>query len=162
MTTSKLFNLLTAVNFDLDTAIAANAAIGDVSQTEVLKELHSEQVHIMDIEKTLIEGLDRQYTVNLRSFNDGNNVYDEYVKIVIKNGVPSFLVCNSSYCPAGYEITTNNVNDNLDNILTVVKELKSIHNDCSVLFLGALTEKAELLNDRQMLDMINKLFNTNI
>ena len=135
MATSKLFNLLTAVNFDLATAIAANAAIGDTSQTETLKQLYSEQTHIMDIEKTLTEGLDRQYTVALRSFNDGNNIFDEYVKVIIKNGVPSLLVCNSSYCPAGYEITTNNAVDNLENILAVVSELKSAHNDCSVLFL---------------------------
>lgn len=162
MNTTKLFNLLTAVNFNLDTAIAANTAIGDVSHTAMLKELHSEQTHIIDIESVLTQGLNREYTVGLRSFNDGNNIFDEYVKVAFLEGIPCLSVVNTSYCPQGSSITVDNITDNLNVILAVAKELKSKHNDCAALFLSALTEKAGVLDARQMLDLVNELYGTNI
>ena len=94
--------------------------------------------------------------------NDGNNIFDEYVKVTFLNGIPCLSVVNTSYCPQGNLITVDNITNNLTVVLAVAKELKSKHNDCAALFLSALTEKAGVLDARQMLGLVNELYGTNI
>ena len=126
---TQAFNLLTAVNFNIETAYNAFVAIDGTNRRETAEILHdvaTKAEYLKSIIDTLKNGGKEKYRLDLRSVNDGNNIYDEYFNMYIKDGDVVLKFFNSSYVQQGIEITKENAEEYQDRITqTLKKELST-------------------------------------
>lgn len=51
------------------------------------------------------------YSILLNEFNDGNNTNEDYLLVIVEDGLISFKTVNTAYCVDGVSVDTGNLND---------------------------------------------------
>jgi hypothetical protein len=103
--------------------VAIDGSDRDINH-EMLKTVLSEINSIRSLQAAIKDGSQFNDTVQIRSFNDGNNIFDEYVTVNICFGEAVLRFYNTSYMQSGHLITKHNVKDYQEVFNTVVDNYK--------------------------------------
>lgn len=153
MNTLPLYQLLVATDFNIDTAIAANCAIGDKNNNRLLRDICEEYSLVRAVNDAINKNESLTFDYQIHSFNDGNNIFDEYLTITIEGNFVSIREFNTSYNQEG---SLFNTAKDFDILTGLVNSLSLKHLNGSVSFLAAILISG-LITEDQFTILVNQL-----
>lgn len=136
LTNVQAYNLLKAVNFNQTTAYNCYCAIDGSDRDynwELLTRVQQELVFSKSVFDAITEKTDVNFRIDVRSFNDGNNIFDEYFIFDIVKGLATVTFFNTSYIQQGLIITKKNAAKYQDQLIEAMQaEFKSTTPTCNI------------------------------